>query len=200
MQLKAVLLGVIAAMFFISSGVAAVGVYQKNIKINGFLESDPHKKEKWKVISTKNPFDGSNASIIALQSDENDLEPDTYTLYMRCMSGRTEVFIDWKAYLGNDLESRYKKRKNIGVLFDDGAPLIQEWSISTDNKSTFSADSVTMMEKITQSEKMVVTTTPYEGSPVMAVFDIAELNEPLSQLVRGCKTGDSIAAIGNSDG
>lgn len=138
---------------------------------------------EWRVSESTNPLDDS--PMVTLSLDASGPSPSgfrsTPTLIVRCRSKETDLYVNWDAYVGLD-ESTVTTR--IGR-----APATKKaWSISTDNKATFYPGSpVTFIKELLAADTLIAATTPYNESPVTAVFRLTGLAEKIQPLRTACK-------------
>ena len=135
---------------------------------------------KWQVRVNSNPLDDSKTVILTLAADEGKSGwGEQITLLIRCKSNTTEVFIAWNYYLGSVAYVTHR----IG----DAKALTKEWSISTDSKATFYPGSdIALVKSMLGHDRFVAQVTPYNESPVTAVFDIRGLSEAIKPLQETC--------------
>lgn len=141
---------------------------------------------KWLVRQEQNPLDDSHTVFISLTADSGaNRWGEKVVLLLRCQSDRTEVFVAWQDYLGND--GRYDNEyKNVVVRVGDARAEQERWSLSTDSKATFSRDSISLIRKMAEADSLVLQTTPYNESPVTAIFDLSGLSEAVRPLTETC--------------
>lgn len=154
-------------------------IYDQILENGGIKEKDLIEDDKpsigidskWTVTTDVNPINDSKRIVFSLMADEgvsNYRRP--IVLMIRYDSNRTEVYIVWDDYLGD----RVYVTMRIG---DEKAERFQ-WNNSTDNKATFyPKNSVALISKMVQVERVVFQCTPYSESPVTAVFDVRGLKE-----------------------
>jgi len=153
----------------------------------------PEGTGKWQVDRDKNPIDDSERVVISLQADSGASQfkgPVTFTA--RCQSKKTEAFIVWGDYLGNDgdIEDSYK---DVTTRIGNKPAVTQRWTISTDSEATFAPGSNSaLLKTMSASDKLIAETTPYDASPVTAIFDTTGMAASLKPLADAC--GWSIAA------
>jgi len=91
----------------------------------------------------------------------------------------TEIYINWKTYLGNDTDDFKNKSKYITTRIDSDEPSTELWDNSTDDRATFYPwyKAIDLVRRLGDKLKLVARCTPYGASPVTAVFDIHGLKE-----------------------
>jgi type VI secretion system protein VasI len=103
----------------------------------------------------------------------------TVDLVVRCKDNSTELYINWKSYLGMDTTSithRIDKEKAIST----------SWLVSTDHKSAFMRSPVATLKRMVGGQSFIANVTPYGESPVTAVFDIKGADAALRDVRKGC--------------
>ena len=135
---------------------------------------------KWRVSSKTNPINDSKTVTLFLQADSGQSNwGDPVTLIIRCMSNQTELYISWNDYLGS----------SASVLTRVGSNQAQtkSWGLSTDSKATFHPrGTIDFIKSMMQSPKLVTQTTPYNVSPVTAIFDTSGLSTAIKPLRETC--------------
>ena len=132
----------------------------------------------WKLSESIDLMDDSrffSASNTAKQG--SNTYGNSPTLIIRCKSQETDLYIVWEDYLGSDMiEIEYR--------FDSNESMKSEWGISTDGKSSFlNSTAVTgFLNYMKNHERFIVRLSPYNESPITAVFDISGVDEILSRL------------------
>ncbi|MCE6958080.1 type VI secretion protein [Cereibacter sphaeroides] len=142
---------------------------------------------KWITRNDVNPLDDSRTVLLMLNAESgNSRFGKTVTLYARCQSNVTEVYVNWNDYLGDDSGSR-SNLKNVTSRIGDNPASLGRWGISTDNAATFYPRSpVSFLKSMLDQERLVLQTTPYNESPITAVFDIRGLRNVLGGLASTC--------------
>jgi type VI secretion system protein VasI len=135
---------------------------------------------KWAVSNTINPLDDSQTVTLALHSSSGEsIWGDKVTMYMRCQSDTTNMYINWGDFLGTD---SIQVTTRIGS--NDSAT--SSWRISTSNQSTFKSKPIEFIKSMLGTSKFVAQTTPYGENPVTAIFDIAGLDNAIKPLRETC--------------
>jgi type VI secretion system protein VasI len=139
---------------------------------------------KWVTTDKKNPIDDTTTRVAYIEADGTTR---SVTLIARCMSNKTEVYINWDKFLGDDDRDVYSSSKNVIVRFDEEKSKTQKMGTSTDHKATFVSDAVSFLRSLSKSKKLVLQTTPYGESPVTAIFDVTGANDALKGISDLCK-------------
>jgi type VI secretion system protein VasI len=135
----------------------------------------------WVVSEDRNPIDDSTTVTLinSAKSGRSRLRQEI-ALVIRCLSKRTELYINWHDYLGSDA---------INVLTRVGgdAASTQRWTLSTDSQATFYPSGPTpFIKQLIGADEFVAQVTPYNESPVIAVWDLSGLSEAIEPLRTTC--------------
>jgi len=148
-----------------SLGVAYSKVTHPDIKGTG----------KWTFSKEINPVDDTITITFILDSDSGkSIYGETIYLVLRYRSKKTEAYISWNSYLGNEayVLTRIGTEKAITQL----------WSMATNNQSTFyPKDDIEFIRKLMNVDRFVAQVTPYSESPITAVFDVRGLRDAVEQ-------------------
>ncbi|CDF85680.1 hypothetical protein PKB_4355 [Pseudomonas knackmussii B13] len=133
---------------------------------------------KWITTSKKDPLTDETIATAMVPSDSPSRR-DAPMLVIRCKSKATEMYISWDNYLGRSafVTSRVGQEK----------ATTSEWTLSTDSKATFYPGSaIGVAKRLIESESFVASVTPYNESPVTAVFDGKGASEALAEVRKNC--------------
>ena len=148
-----------------SLGVAYPRVTHPDIKGTG----------KWTFSKKINPVDDTITITFILESDSGkSVYGKPIYLVLRYKSKKTEAYINWNSYLGNEAHvlTRIGTEKAITRL----------WSMSTNNQSTFyPKGDIKFIRKLIGVDKFVAQVTPYSENPITAVFDLRGLKKAVEQ-------------------
>lgn len=158
--------------------------YDQIARTNGLMgeQSQPVPKSnigKWDVRSTVNPVDDSKTVILGLTADTGQSRwGKSVSLVIRCQSNSTELYINWNDYLGSDAY--------VLTRIGNSKATTSSWSLSTDKKATFRDKPIPFIKRMMESDSFVAQVTPYNESPVTAIFDTSGLKESISPLRETC--------------
>lgn len=143
---------------------------------------------KWSVDRDKNPIDDTERVVLRLTADSGVSRwNDEISFIARCRSNETEAYIVWNDYLGNDGDHR-NEFKNVTVRIGDDKATVERWTLSTDSKATFAPEwAGTLLQKMAASDRFIAQVTPYNESPVTAIFDTTGMAAALEPLMEVCK-------------
>lgn len=101
-------------------------------------------------------------------------------LFVRCKDNKTEMYVAWNDYLGRD-------GTRVTYRLDKEPAKTSRWGLSTDNKATFFPGSpVPLLRSMASSTSFVANVTPFNESPVTAVFDTKGADVALADIRKGC--------------
>lgn len=133
----------------------------------------PDDAGSWNVNRKKNPIDDSETVFATLTAVSGESRyGDKITLIARCKSNKTEAYINWNDFLGDDTSSVYSDSKYVTTRVGDLEAKTRTWGTSTDRKATFApAWAGDLLKEIMMADSFVAQTTPYGENPITAVFD-----------------------------
>ena len=136
----------------------------------------------WTVETNTNPLDDSNTVLLYTVSSEGQSRwRRPITLILRCRSNKTELFINWQDYLGRDTT-------HVTTRIGSGDAETKSWGLSTDNEATFYPNNdVRFIKELLGNDRLVAQTTPFNESPITAIFNISGLNEAITPLRDECE-------------
>ena len=139
----------------------------------------------WAVNIDTNPIDDSQSVVISTDAVEGRSDYGRApALVLRCSSGETDFYIVWDDYIGSDEDAYVTSR-----VGDEQANR-RLWGLSTDSTATFypgnQAGLVNHIMEIMNADRYVAQITPYNSSPVTAVFDVSGLTEVIKPLRDTC--------------
>jgi len=145
------------------------GIKEKSLKVN--KEPVGKTDSKWMVSTDINPIDDSKQIIFSLIADEGKSDMRRPIIFMiRYSSNKTEIYVGWSDYLGS--------KAHVTMRIGKEQAETSKWGMSTDNKATFyPKNCISLIKKITQVDQVVLRCTPYNESPITAVFDVRGLSE-----------------------
>ena len=140
----------------------------------------PPSYEGWLMFEEVNPLDDTK-TISLLREAEGSSEQwgDVPYLVVRCKSKQTELYIIWHDYLGS----------NTRIVTRVGNHRAQtvNWGVSTDGTASFYPHSpISFIKDLNSSDRFVAQATPFNKTPVTAVFDLQGLNKAIKPLQKNC--------------
>lgn len=147
------------------------------------------KNETWHSSSSTNPLDDSKI-VVATGDADVDLTTGTektIKLTIRCQSGKTEMWIAWDDYLGDDSNDIYNEWKMVTVRVGTEKARNERWDLSTDGVATFAPGSpIPLIRQMTKSEQIVFKTIPYSANPVVATFKLDGFGKAVEPVAKQC--------------
>lgn len=152
---------------------------RKNLNGRQVLPTPVEGKGKWVVTVDINPIDDSKtvSLILDAESGKNRWGKSVY-LVVRCKSNSTDLYIGWNDYLGSDAY--------VTTRVGDNKATTQFWNMSSNSKATFHREPIPFLKEILVSPKLVAQVTPYNKSPVTAIFNTAGLENAIKPLRETC--------------
>lgn len=141
----------------------------------------------WRVSISENPIDDSRTVSAMLEAEDGrSRSGDKVLLIARCQSNTTEAYVVWRDYLGNDGDIR-NEYKNVLMRIGDAPASTSRWTMSTDSQATFYPKwGGDMLKQLASVDTLVLQTTPYNESPITAVFDVRGISSALQPLAETC--------------
>ena len=142
----------------------------------------------WVVRTSTNPLDDTQTVTLSLASDVGTSRRGRpFVLVARCKSNRTEVYVVWGDYVGNDSRDVDTEWKLVTVRVGTGTARTERWDISTDRAATFApAWAGSFLKELLAVERLVLQTVPYGERPYTAIFDVSGLRGVLGALAGTC--------------
>lgn len=132
----------------------------------------------WRITNTVNPLTDEARVVLSLTADEGNSVLNTRRLILRCDSGQTDAYISWGDYLGDNGRVTYR----IG----QAEPVDRILNLSNDNTATFISPASNFIVSLMRANRFVARITPYNDSPVTAVFNTTGLSDAVMDLRRAC--------------
>ena len=151
-------------------------------------ENKPSPTGAWTTSEDVNPVDDSKTHFASLVAEEGSSSRDEpITLTIRCQSNKTELYVNWNDYLGDDSHDVYNDWKRVIVRVGTAEAATQRWGISTDSNATFAPGSpVALIQKMGKADRLVLQTTPYNENPITAVFKLKGIDVATKALAESC--------------
>lgn len=140
------------------------------------------KTQRWVITSRVDEISGAEiltASVDAGQQIPAPIKNATPSLVLRCDGGSVDVFIAWDVFVNTS-------PTEVTVRIDEDLPMKNVWQASTDGTATFYTPGVEMIRYLIGKRKMVVRTTPWNGSPVTTHFMLDGIDDVASKLKDTC--------------
>lgn len=136
-------------------------------------------KGKWEVSVDVNPVDDSKTVTLILDADsgKNRWGKSVY-LVARCQSNSTDLYIGWNDYLGSEADILTRVGNNKAIT--------KRWTMSTDKKASFHRKPIPFLKEMLTSPKLVAQVTPYNESPLTAIFNTEGLENAIKPLRETC--------------
>jgi len=131
-------------------------------------------------------MDGTKTVVISRDA-ENDiqgwLESNRPSLIVRCQERKTEAYIvtGTAANVEYDTDSH-----TVRLRFDDGKPITQHWSASTDDKALFAPNAIEFAKNLVGSKLLTFEFTPFNANPAVVHFRLEGLAPYLQKAAAAC--------------
>lgn len=128
--------------------------------------------DRWIVNVDTDPLSDETVVFFALPASSGQSRyGETPLLALRHSGSAQDVYIIWHDYLADESQM-------IEYRVGEGRTQRRGWPVSTDNEATFYPGDVgDFVRQLAEAERLVARTTPYNESPVTAVFDLSGLEE-----------------------
>ena len=145
------------------------------------LTSSSASAPTWTVNESTNPIDDSPTVVLSVEASSGSSRMgNAPTLVLRCSRKKTEAYILWNDYLGSDEVS-------VTTRIGKNEAQTRSWTLSSDNTATFyPGTDVEFIKALLTTDTLVARTTPYNESPVTAVFSLAGLSDKIAPLQAAC--------------
>ncbi len=140
----------------------------------------------WQVTDKRNEMDGTREVALVLDA-QNEVEgfigSNRSYLVIRAKD-KPEVFI----HVGSPFESIYGEfdATSVRLKFDDGTPIKQRWSESTNREAAFASSPVKLVQQLSASNKFLFEYTPFQKRATTVRFDLTGLSPKLEPLADVC--------------
>ncbi|WP_072065352.1 type VI secretion system-associated protein TagO [Pluralibacter gergoviae] len=140
---------------------------------------------KWQTSIDSSPIDDSKNVIITLSANNYIStrfgETVTPELAITCREGKTELYINWKQYLGLETTTMLHR-------VDGKKAVNKTWQLSTDNNAVFYyGKTLSFIKELSSAKSLFARVTPYGESPVDAKFELNGISVALKPLRQACK-------------
>jgi type VI secretion system protein VasI len=134
----------------------------------------------WITSSKQDPLTDETISTAMLFSETgSSRRGDNPVLIVRCSGKTTEMYINWNDYLGSDAYTTFRIGQEKATT--------SNWTMSTDKKAAFYPGSpVGALKRIIESDTFAASVTPYNESPITAVFNSKGSPEALADIRKSC--------------
>jgi hypothetical protein len=157
---------------FLSSRVHSVGTTVKETDLQSIPAPLTAKADNdWELVDTTDPMDNT-PKITLMKSGTNDSE-----LIIRCAKHKTEAFINTKKVIDNG---------EVRIKFDQGQPLRQSWSKSTDYTALFAPDAISFARELADAKTFMIEFTPFQEGERSISFDVLNLGPKLKPISDAC--------------
>jgi hypothetical protein len=141
----------------------------------------------WEIVQKSNEMDGTKAAYVSVNSANEisglvgSVRP---TLTIQCAKHKPELVIN----VGGPLQSEYGQYDTyaVRVKFDNGKPLPQRWTGSTNNRAIFSPSPGQLIKQLSKTNTFYLEFTPFEKAETTVTFPVSGLKEKLTAVQDVC--------------
>lgn len=145
------------------------------------------KSGKWIMRESANPLDDSRTVVARLKASQGKNRWGRSVHFIaRCRSNKTEAFINFATYLGDDSSSVYEEWKTLSVRVGNTTVRDEKWDVSTNRQAAFSRKPIPLLREMSKHRQLVVQVTPYGENPITAIFELDGIAKALSTLSTTC--------------
>lgn len=136
---------------------------------------------KWHVEAKTNPIDDTKTVVLGLVADSGKSRFGVpVSLVIRCVNNSTDLYINWQSFLGSESVVHARMGKEEAIE--------EDWNLSSDQQATiYPYDPVAYIKKMMTSNSFVAQVTPFNESPITAVFDTTGLENAIKPVRDVCK-------------
>ena len=136
----------------------------------------------WVVDESVNPLDDTPMVVALLKASSGAAKSgESAELVLRCLSTKTEVYLNWNAPLGRDGAA-------VTTRVGNEPALTRRWGLSTDARETFyPADDVAFIKQLVAVGRLVAQVVPVGEDPIVAVFQLRGLEVAAQPLRKACR-------------
>lgn len=141
----------------------------------------------WNFSSSTSEMDDKPINTLALAASErvqNWIDRVTPELYIRCTGTKLDAFIVTET--AADVESGHLDQARVTVRVDSAQATTGWWTESTDDKAFFAPGPARLVRSLLGANRLLIGYTPFNASPVVARFDLADVDSQLTRLPSGC--------------
>jgi len=177
----------VAFFFFVPHLPHLVSTSSETRPHSGASGQGEKNRTTWRLLESKSNMDGSPTVLLSLDADDKVqgwLESGTPTLVIRCKEGQTSAYV----IVGMPAQPELGSYGSYGVRLriDDGSPIQERWTESTDQKGLFSPSPKEFAKLVANAYSLMFEFTPFQSSPATAHFNVSGLNKLLDNVATPC--------------
>jgi hypothetical protein len=142
--------------------------------------------DKWQVQEGTSPMDGSKTVTLTLRSEDEVkgwLESTRPSLVIRCREKETDAYVVTGIAANPEIGA---ENFRVRLRFDNGVPVTEHWSQSTDSKGLFASNARQLSERLAGAKTLTFQFTPFNASAAVARFNLQGLGTHLDKVANGC--------------
>ncbi len=125
----------------------------------------------WVLANSTDPMDGTPLVTLTRSGTDDS------SLMIRCAKHKTDAYVDTNAVVDNGA---------VRIKFDQGAPMHQSWTRSTDYKALFAPDAVSFARQLSKAKMFMFEYTPFQEGARSISFDVSDLGPKLQRISDAC--------------
>lgn len=133
---------------------------------------------KWKISEDVSKIDDGPVIVVRLDAEagvKSGYRENWPSLIIRLEEGEVDAYVAFGFFLGSDSIP-------VTIRFGEEQAVNEEWSTSTNGKAVFAPNSAKFLAALVKCDLFRIRITPYGESPVLAEFDVRQLNTALEPM------------------
>lgn len=145
----------------------------------------PHPDSEWATVSNTDPMTDEKVTVAILSpkliTGTPDWRRDSVSMVVRCAQNTTVAYINWNNFVNNE-------RHEVTYRIGDDAPVSRRWDVSTDYKSTFLPNPVSLLKQLIEvkPDSFIVRTRPHSEGYHTLTFDMSQIETGLAEVRQDC--------------
>lgn len=169
--------------------------YDDLAKAKGYITDETFFREEqnvanfgfWEITKRYNEI-GQEITYMKLESNEPTKTRSGLSLrpvfFIRCTTGETDVYIDWKDSLIKPWH--HEKKHYVSYKIDNDDMVTDTWDLAVDKQAVFAPDPIEFVKMLKNKKRMVVRITPADDAMHTLVFTLDDIDKGLDVLVDRC--------------
>jgi type VI secretion system protein VasI len=134
----------------------------------------------WQIRDQANPNGSRAVSLALVATSGTSSSGQPIVLVLRCLSGETEVYLNWRNRLGSEAE--------IATRIGGDAVERKMWGLSSNQEASFyPGNDVTFINALMTGERFVAQVTPRGANTITAIFDTQGLDVAVKPMREACR-------------
>jgi type VI secretion system protein VasI len=137
----------------------------------------------WDIVITTDPIDDKVSTIARIEAIKGKgALGEPVALFLGCGKGNYGVIIEWGAFLGDD-------QMSVTYRFDDYPAMDRQWDAGK-TATYYSYNpraNATFIKQLIYVDRFVAKVTPFDESPITAIFDLNGISVIGPQILEACR-------------